>query len=629
MTPSAHAPISASASAAFNRPSYSARPAMAPSSFCARLEHRLHVIDRCKPAGGNHRNGNRIRQRNRCVEVETLQHAIARNVGVDDRCNAGTSSKRRGDIESHQVPTIPPSPSTATLPSRASRPTATLLGNCDAASFTRAGSRTAAVPMMTRLHALVRASPRRSPCRGCRRRAAAGILVASRMRSTARPLTGLPAKAPSRSTICRYSKPAVLKRERLFRRIAVEDGRTRHVALFEAHGEAVLEIDGGEEDHGILANAPERPGINHGFHLRKFAISASPSFWLFSGWNWVPTILSRPTMAVTGPPYSACAIRSSSMGGPELIGMHEIGVQSVVADRNAVQQRMHARVAAACSSPYAGSSGSDRTGMNRGRPRRESSPSPSVTSHSRPRSAISCMPTQMPKNGLAALAHAVVQRIDHARHGIETAAAIGKGADARQHDAVGASRSLPDRQVRTIGLAAAVLPRAARSNAFARRVQIARARNRQCAVVIAAARAAERSRSASVEELRAIRDGRLSIGGRRQPRFGRRLGLPVDEEAALGVILVSRQSRPPTLVQPRLPASSAGASHLQGRREHASAMISQSGTPPAAHRPAAGDNGSAHRSQRTAPPPATSPVTQHPQHREAQSPKSKSHRARR
>ncbi len=74
----------------------------------------------------------------------------------------------------------------------------------------------------------------------------------------------------------------------LRRRIAVEHGRARHVALLQPHGEAFLQIDGGEKDHGV--------------HLKKFAISASPSRWLFSGWNCVPTMLSRPTMAVSGPP---------------------------------------------------------------------------------------------------------------------------------------------------------------------------------------------------------------------------------------------------------------------------------------------------------------------------------------
>ena len=59
------------------------------------------------------------------------------------------------------------------------------------------------------------------------------------------------------------------KAARLRRRIQVEHGRARHVALFKTHALAVLQIDGGEEDHG--------------FHFRKFEIRASPKRWLFSG----------------------------------------------------------------------------------------------------------------------------------------------------------------------------------------------------------------------------------------------------------------------------------------------------------------------------------------------------------
>ncbi len=51
--------------------------------------------------------------------------------------------------------------------------------------------------------------------------------------------------------------------------IEVEHGRTRHVALFEADALAVLQVDGGKEDHG--------------FHFRKFEIKARPKRWLFSG----------------------------------------------------------------------------------------------------------------------------------------------------------------------------------------------------------------------------------------------------------------------------------------------------------------------------------------------------------
>lgn len=70
--------------------------------------------------------------------------------------------------------------------------------------------------------------------------------------------------------------------------VAVEHGRTRHVALLQAHRKPVLEVDGREQDHGA--------------HFRKFASSARPSRWLFSGWNCVPAQVSRATMAVTGPP---------------------------------------------------------------------------------------------------------------------------------------------------------------------------------------------------------------------------------------------------------------------------------------------------------------------------------------
>ena len=56
---------------------------------------------------------------------------------------------------------------------------------------------------------------------------------------------------------------------RLRGRIEIEHGRARHVALFEAHALAVLQVDGGKEDHG--------------FHFKKLEIRASPKRWLFSG----------------------------------------------------------------------------------------------------------------------------------------------------------------------------------------------------------------------------------------------------------------------------------------------------------------------------------------------------------
>ncbi len=83
-------------------------------------------------------------------------------------------------------------------------------------------------------------------------------------------------------------KALALEDARLGRRIGVEHRRLRHVAQLQAHGLPILQIDGGKQDHG--------------FHSRKFSMSFSPSAWLFSGWNCVPKILSRPTQAVTGWP---------------------------------------------------------------------------------------------------------------------------------------------------------------------------------------------------------------------------------------------------------------------------------------------------------------------------------------
>ena len=63
--------------------------------------------------------------------------------------------------------------------------------------------------------------------------------------------------------------------------------------------------------------------------------------------------------------------------------------------------------------------------------------SPAWTPYSTPRVAMSCMPTQMPRNGLPRSITSRCSDLDHARHAVEAGAAVGEGADARQHDAVG------------------------------------------------------------------------------------------------------------------------------------------------------------------------------------------------
>ena len=67
-------------------------------------------------------------------------------------------------------------------------------------------------------------------------------------------------------------------------------------------GTAVAIVDGvglaaggrGGAGHGRVVGT-----FGHGRHLRKLAIKRRPAVWLFWGWNWTPTRLSRPTAAVT------------------------------------------------------------------------------------------------------------------------------------------------------------------------------------------------------------------------------------------------------------------------------------------------------------------------------------------
>ena len=78
--------------------------------------------------------------------------------------------------------------------------------------------------------------------------------------------------------------------------------------------------------------------------------------------------------------------------------MHEIAVQSLRPQRNAGEQRVRRRRVERVPAHVRESSATGRAARSC-RPRRRIHPRPSVTSYSRPRSAINCMPTQMPRNG--------------------------------------------------------------------------------------------------------------------------------------------------------------------------------------------------------------------------------------
>ena len=168
-------------------------------------------------------------------------------------------------------------------------------------------------------------------------------------------------------------------------RIVVENRGLLHVALHEANAAAVLQVDRRKQDHGR--------------HFRKLAISARPSFWLFSGWNCVPAMLSA----------------GHDRGHrPAIVGhRRDIVLLSRRRARRSARNRRAGRLgpvsmpsSSGCSrwawsvfQPICGILSAGVVGLDRRSRRPGSSRAPAVVSYSRPRLAMSCMPTQMPRNG--------------------------------------------------------------------------------------------------------------------------------------------------------------------------------------------------------------------------------------
>ncbi len=127
-------------------------------------------------------------------------------MSVTIRAETPASSKRRATVRGSR-PESSSQPCTATLPPRTSTLTAICSGHSRAAVFTSSGSRTAAVPRITRLtprsiHPSMFSSERMPPP------SCTGMETASRIASTAAPLTALPSAEPVRSITCNHSNPA-------------------------------------------------------------------------------------------------------------------------------------------------------------------------------------------------------------------------------------------------------------------------------------------------------------------------------------------------------------------------------------------------------------------------------------
>ena len=118
-----------------------------------------------------------------------------------------------------------------------------------------------------------------------------------------------------------------LEVSRLRGRIVVEDRRLRHVALHEADAAAILEVDGGKEDHGR--------------HLRKLAMQREAERLALLGME-----LRAGDIVASDDGGQRAAIvglrdeQSAGSDGLQVIGVHEIGVQAIRPGRDAVEQRM-------------------------------------------------------------------------------------------------------------------------------------------------------------------------------------------------------------------------------------------------------------------------------------------------
>ena len=89
----------------------------------------------------------------------------------------------------------------------------------------------------------------------------AGTSTAFRISSTAARLTGWPSTAPLRSTRCSHSQPALAKALAWAAGLSLNTVALRHVAAQQAHALAVLEVDGGKQDHGG-ADLARRPSLS-------------------------------------------------------------------------------------------------------------------------------------------------------------------------------------------------------------------------------------------------------------------------------------------------------------------------------------------------------------------------------
>ena len=136
-------------------------------------------------------------------------------------------------------------------------PTAMRPGNSLQASSTKAGFLAAALPRITRRmpassQAAIPAMSRMPPP------SCTGIVTLARIERTAAAFTGLPAKAPFRSTTCSQENPAACQALCLRTRIVGIDRRLIHLATAQPDALSVFEVDRRIQRQGGRSLAPSQ-----------------------------------------------------------------------------------------------------------------------------------------------------------------------------------------------------------------------------------------------------------------------------------------------------------------------------------------------------------------------------------
>src|SRR5436305_1611059 len=232
----------------------------------ARRKQRFHILDRGEAARGNHRNGDLFGELDGGVEIQPLEQAVSRDVGEDNSGHAGVL-EAPGDVQRAHLrglrPTLDRDLAVARIETNgyASRKRfRRLLYQIRIPHRRGADDDTRDAFLQPRLHGAKVANAAAE----LHRHADGREHALHRLR-----IDRLAGERAVEIDHVQVFKALRRKGARLGCGIEIEHGGARHVALLEAHALAVLQIDGGKQDHG--------------FHFMKFEIRASPKRWLFSG----------------------------------------------------------------------------------------------------------------------------------------------------------------------------------------------------------------------------------------------------------------------------------------------------------------------------------------------------------